>query len=286
MNWGNWIENGGDSKWKALRQAVHIVMLSISKCDSLKDHMMLKGGILMALCYDSSRFTRDIDLSQKERYKQGDEDRLLSELGSAIQETVNEFDYGLDCRIQSYELRPRSEKNPTFPTLNVKVGYAYYYDKRSHQRLIGGNASTVIEIDFSFNETTKSAEEVSISEGHTLLRYSVIDLVAEKFRALLQQEERNRYRRQDIHDLYYLLKKIPTEIDAIKPQIYQALIASSLSKQLVINKKSMNESSIRDRTKYEYNQLKLEVADKDLVDFDEAYDAVMQFYESFPWNDN
>jgi hypothetical protein len=66
--------------------------------------------------------TRDIDFSQIQRHNQGDEDALIGELNVALPEAVEEVDYGMDCRIQSTELKPPSESNPTFPTLNVKVG--------------------------------------------------------------------------------------------------------------------------------------------------------------------
>jgi predicted nucleotidyltransferase component of viral defense system len=284
IDWGKWIEDGGDAVHKPLRQAVHIVLLSISKGESLKSHMMLKGGMLMALCYDSSRYTRDIDFSQAQRYQHGDEDKLIGELDLALRETVEEMDYGLDCRIQSKELKPPSKKNPTFPTLNVKIGYAYKHDQSNHRRLLQGTAPTVVEIDFSFNETTQSVEEFSISEGHTLLRYSLIDLVAEKFRALLQQEERNRYRRQDIYDLFYLIRKIPSELEKINLEILQALKESALSKNLDISKDSMSDEKIRVRTKHEYDLLEPEISTGELPDFDVAYNGVMQFYKSLPWD--
>lgn len=284
INWNDWIENGGDPRWKPLRQAVHIVLLSISKCESLKDHMMLKGGILMALCYESSRFTRDIDFSQKEKYQQGDEAKLLKELSDALTLTVDDNEYGLDCRIQSFQLKPPSEKNPTFPTLNVKIGYAYNYETKTHQRLINGNSPNVLEIDFSFNETTKSAEEFSISEGQTLLRYSIIDLMAEKFRALLQQEKRNRYRGQDLYDLLFLIRRLPNQLQEIKSEILQALIASSKSKELNLTQHSMGEGKIREMTKHEYDLLDSAVEAGTLVKFDVAYEEVTDFYKSLPWN--
>jgi len=240
--------------------------------------------MLMALCYDSSRYTRDIDFSQAQKYQQGDEGKLVGELEQAMREVVEDMDYGLDCRIQSTELKPPSTKNPTFPTLNIRIGYAYKHEESSHRRLSRGNAPTVVEIDFSFNETTKSAEDFSISEGRTLLRYSLVDLVAEKFRALLQQEERKRYRRQDIYDLFYLIRKVPDELNGIKHEILQALIDSASSKQLAVGADSMSNESIRLRTKHEYDQLEAEVPTGELPEFDIAYEAVMGFYKSLPWD--
>jgi predicted nucleotidyltransferase component of viral defense system len=286
VDWKKWIEQGGEPEHKPLRQAMHIVLLSISKCEGIRKNMLLKGGILMALCYESSRYTRDIDFSQSQKYQEGDEDRLIEELNSAIRQTVEEVDYGLDCRIQSKELKPPSKKNPTFPTLNVKIGYAYKHDQRSHRRLLHGGVPTIVEIDFSFNETTKSAEEFSISEGNTLLRYSLIDLLAEKFRALLQQEERNRYRRQDVYDLFHLINKLPKQLDEIKPEILNALIESAASKNLEICDDSMSDENIRNRTQHEYEQLKQEVAKEILPEFTHAYGVVEDFYRSLPWPDD
>lgn len=283
INWERWIENGGEAQWKPLRLAVHITLLSISKCESLKSQMMLKGGILMALCYDSSRFTRDIDLSQTTKYQQGDENKLLAELASAIQDSVQEVDYGLDCRVQSSQLKPPSEKNPTFPVLEVKIAYAYNTDKRAHSRLLEGNCATVLEIDFSFNEITKSAEEFTISEGHKLLRYTIVDLVAEKFRALLQQEMRKRYRGQDLYDLLYLIRREPEQLNDLKPQILAALLESSKSKGLEVNSNSMAEGQIKNMTKQEYDLLESGVEEGSLEAFEVAYAKVAEFYQSLHW---
>ncbi|WP_221764706.1 nucleotidyl transferase AbiEii/AbiGii toxin family protein [Methyloradius palustris] len=283
INWEKWVKDGGDTKWQPLRQAIHIVLISVEKCDSLKNQMMLKGGILMALCYDSSRYTKDIDFSQTVKYEAGDEGKLLAELESAIQDTVQDMDYGLDCRIQSSELKPRNLLNPTFPVLNLKIGYAYNHDTRQHRRLLEGQVPTVVEIDFSFNETTKSVEEFQIAEGKTLLRYSLIDLVAEKFRALLQQEVRNRYRRQDLYDLHLLINQIPEQLNPLRSEILSALQESCKSKELEISQNSMNGEVIRTRTHEAYELLAAEVEEGTLVEFDLAYEKVMSFYKSLPW---
>ena len=283
INWGRWVENGGDAQWKPLRQAVHVVLLSIAKCDSLKEHMMLKGGILMALCYDSSRYTRDVDLSQTAKYEKGDEEKLLIELVDAIQASVQEVDYGLDCRVQSSQLKPPSEKNPTFPVLEVKIGYAYNLDRKNHARLLQNNSVNVLEIDFSFNEKTKAAEAFMIAEGQSLLRYSLTDLVAEKFRALLQQEIRKRYRGQDLYDLLFLIRGVSEQLEPLKQDILCALIESAESKNLILTNSSMSEGKIRIMTQHEYDALKDTITEGTLVKFDEAYEEVMAFYKSLPW---
>ncbi|MGB4811048.1 MAG: nucleotidyl transferase AbiEii/AbiGii toxin family protein [Methylophilaceae bacterium] len=283
INWEKWVGGGGDQKWMPLRQAVHTVLLAIANCESLKSHMMLKGGILMALCYDSTRYTRDIDLSQTSKYQTGDESKLLEELQAAIQDSVQELSYGLDCKVQSSQLKPPSEKNPTFPVLEVKIGYAYNDDKKNHPRLVAGTCTNVLEIDFSFNEKTKSAEEFEIAEGQSLLRYSLLDLVAEKFRALLQQEMRKRYRGQDLYDLLYLIRRVPNQLQSLKPEILDALLVSAQSKELMLTVSSMGEGEIRAMTQHDYDLLQDTVAAGSLEKFDIAYEEVRRFYTSLPW---
>ena len=283
INWEKWVESGGAPQWKPLRQAVHVVLLAIASCDSLKGDMMLKGGVLMALCYGSSRYTRDIDFSQEDKYQSGDEQRLISDLNEALIQSVQEVDYAIDCKVQSFELKPPSKENPTFPTLKVKIGYAYNYDKKMHQRLTAGQSPRILEVDFSFNETTKRAEDFYISETQKLLRYSIVDLVAEKFRALLQQEKRNRTREQDLYDLLLLIRQEKLPLAQLKAEIFDTLINSARSKQLELNKDSMDEGRIRDMTKTDYEKLRDMVAGGEVEKFDVAYGEVNDFYRSLPW---
>lgn len=142
-----------------------------------------------------------------------------------------------------------------------------------------------MEIDFSFNETTCSAEEFTISQGHTLQRYSVVALVAEKFRALLQQKGRNRYRGQDLYDLLLLIRQIPNQLCEIKPQILEALLESSRSRNLEPEQGSMDEIETIKMTSHEYDLLE-DTIEGALEEFDTAYAEVMRFYQSLPWGDN
>lgn len=285
FDWDTWVEHGGDKEDKPLRQAVHTAILAVSECNRLNKQMMLKGGILMALAYGSSRYTKDIDFSQIQKYEQGEEATLLDELSAALAHAVEEVGYGLDCRIQSSALRPPSNKNPTFPTLNVKVGYAYKHEVRNHRRLLEKNSASIVELDFSFNESTQAATTFDISAGHGLLAYSLTDLVAEKFRALLQQEERNRYRRQDVYDLHYLIETVSDKLAPQRSAILDTLRKSAASKHLEISRKSMGSENIIRRTAHEYGLLEAELPSGSLPEFHVAYETVRQFYESLPWDE-
>ena len=60
----------------------------------------------------------------------------------------------------------------------------------------------------SRSATTKSSRVgvIDLGDGLEIEASTLVDLVAEKFRAMIQQPIRNRYRRQDAYDLYCLLE--------------------------------------------------------------------------------
>ncbi|MCA3018872.1 MAG: nucleotidyl transferase AbiEii/AbiGii toxin family protein [Rhodocyclaceae bacterium] len=284
IDWTQWIKDGGAANRLPLRQAVHIVLIAASNCPSIRDTMMMKGGILMALSYSSTRYTKDIDFSTGDAYSTGAEARIVDEWRAALPEAVASVEYGVDCRIQSYELKPPSEKMPTFPTLKVKVGYARQTNRSAYQRLQNGNSPDVVEIDFSFNESTQAAVDFEIYSGGVLKRYSLTDLVAEKYRALLQQVTRDRNRRQDVYDLYLLISASRTTLDESRGEIREALLSSALSKGLKVDQNSMSDDGVRKRSMAEYDQLAREIQGA-LPPFEEAFAMVEEFYRSLEWGE-
>ena len=58
----NWIEESG-GKYRLMRQAVHIILKSISIEESLNEMMVMKGGTLLGVKHGSDRYTKDIDFS-------------------------------------------------------------------------------------------------------------------------------------------------------------------------------------------------------------------------------
>lgn len=242
--------------------------------------MSIKGGILLAIAYGSSRYTRDVDFSTPEQYSKFDQTAFVSEFTENLARAVEELSYGLDCRIQSIKVNP-PKPNATFPTLTVTIGYATK-NSREHQRLLTGQCPTVIALDYSFNETTAETEELEIRGGGIIQAYSLHDLVAEKYRAILQQEARNRIRRQDAYDLYRLFQRFPLNDARDRQRVLDSLRAKAASRNLIIDRNSIANPEIISRSKKEYNQLHLEI-DEELPPFDEVYATVRMFYENLPW---
>lgn len=203
----DWVEEASTTDNKEFRQAVHTILSAIASDSNLKANMILKGGILLAIRYKSHRFTRDIDFST-ERPSGGEitEDGVRKSLDSSLAQMVEELDYGLDCRVQSSNLQPK-DPNSTYPSIKMTVGYAYK-GTRQHKRLLSLRSPDIVSIDYSLNESTPNIEDLKLNLEEGILTYSLTDLIAEKYRSLLQQVSRNRSRRQDVYDLNLLLERL------------------------------------------------------------------------------
>ena len=90
---------------KAFRQAVHTILTAISGTPSLQETMIMKGGILLALAYESSRYTTDIDFSTGKTLSEFDAEEFIREFEGALMRSVEELDYGLGCLIPNPEIR-------------------------------------------------------------------------------------------------------------------------------------------------------------------------------------
>lgn len=86
------------------RQAVHIILQAIASSDYLQPRMIMKGGMLMGLRYQSSRFTEDIDFSTSLRYTDIDEAKFREELTESLQIASDELPYqGAVCCTEHYD---------------------------------------------------------------------------------------------------------------------------------------------------------------------------------------
>lgn len=274
-----WVDQSSD--YRSFRQAVHIILTAIAGTHHLQTNMIMKGGLLLALRYNSPRYTKDIDFSTATQRQEFDMALFRQQLEDSLVEAVESLDYGLDCRIQRCIQQPKSE-DATFPTIQVSIGYAYK-GSTSHKRLQTLQASDVIQIDYSLNEPVEETDFYELEEGMIIHTYSLVEMVSEKFRALLQQEARNRIRRQDIYDLYYVLSDHPLRNDAqTKARILDRLREKSRLRNLPVSQEAMSNPEIRRRSEAEYSKLSDEI-EGDLPPFADVYTMVEGFYRGLPW---
>jgi predicted nucleotidyltransferase component of viral defense system len=275
-----WVSKASPDK-KNFREAVHSILTAIGTSTALRTKMVMKGGMLMALRYESSRFTKDADFSTKSLYAEGDEQELLAQLDAQLALVNAETMYDTMCVIQSSELRPR-RSDSTFPTLGLKIGYAARSNERALQRLLAKQSPNVVEIDHSYNEAVLDVEVLRLTDGEQLQVYSLVNLMAEKFRSLLQQPSRNRNRRQDVYDLSLLLSEVDDWTQAEKLSLRECLVASAGSRDIHAQIDSMRHPEIKSMAAKGYEDMQDEV-DGPLPSFDEIYQAVQDFYEGLPW---
>lgn len=279
----DWVEDASTATNQAFRQAVHTILSAIASDRNLKANMILKGGILLAIRYKSHRFTKDIDFStERKRGAEITEEEIRKSLDSSLVQMVDELDYGLDCLVQSSKLEPSNDPKYTYPSIKMKVGYAYKGTPQ-HKRLLSLRSPDIISIDYSLNEATPNIEYLKLNLEDGILAYSLTDLIAEKYRSLLQQVSRNRSRRQDIYDLNLLIERLG-DIDSFeRRKILNSLIFKSKARGISPDINSFDDPELKSRAKKEYYTLEDEI-EGELPDFDELFQKVADFYRSLPWS--
>ena len=278
----DWVEESSTTSNKEFRQAVHTILSAIASDSDLKANMILKGGILLAIRYKSHRFTTDIDFStEKPRGGEITEDGVRKSLDSSLAQMVEELDYDLDCRVQSSKLQPRDVKS-TYPSIKMKVGYAYKGTPQ-HKRLLSLQSPNTISIDYSLNEATPNIEDLKLNLEEGILAYSLTDLIAEKYRSLLQQVSRNRNRRQDVYDINLLVERFGDIDDFERSKILNSLIIKSKAREISPDINSFEDPDLKSRAQKDYHTLKDEI-ESELPDFDDLFQKVSDFYRSLPWS--
>jgi hypothetical protein len=264
------------------RQVTEIVLAAIGLTPNLAQTLVLKGGALMALAFKSDRVTADVDFTATAYPK--DFDRLLTEeLNAQLPRAAIQLGYlDLVCRVQRVEKKPRPQnfENLTFPALLVRIGSAVRGTPQE-TRLNAGQASRVLDIEISFRDQVYHFQELNLTHAGVAVRaFTLHEIIAEKLRALLQQVGRDRYRRQDIYDIAFLLDENALNDDD-RAQIHATLIDKCASRNIKPDIASMSDPEVRRRAEADWATLALEVGD--LPDFNDRYAAVEQFYRDLPW---
>ncbi|MGU3594114.1 nucleotidyl transferase AbiEii/AbiGii toxin family protein, partial [Methylobacterium brachiatum] len=109
------------------------------------------------------------------------------------------------------------------------------------KRLLEGQSTNVLQVDLSFREPVLNTTEATLGKPDLFIRtYAFEDVVAEKFRALLQQPDRNRARRQDVFDLAWLARTVDQPVtDEMRAKILMALIEKSAARGITPSITSM-----------------------------------------------
>ena len=284
----DWVANSSDQD-SLFRQAVHLILLAISRDRGLSRKLVIKGGIAMSIIYSSDRFTTDIDLSALDNIQDLSKEDVEESLSRQLKAVVALSDYNIDLNIHSIKPSPKHIEKATFPAYKATIGYADSTNANAIKRLEDKNAPQTVSLDISFNEelAPEYTEAYKLDERHHVLVYSLEQLVAEKYRSLLQQVKRKRNRRQDIYDIYHLLNDETNNLqnESVKKTILERLIISSKNRDIeeYLNANALQDGEIRKRALEDFDTLKSEI--KVRIPAEKMYKAVQEYFESLPWNE-
>lgn len=275
-----WVAEETDPDRRSFRQAMHLILRAIATSKALSPFMIMKGGILLAIRYHSSRFTRDVDFSTSTPIQQVDVPLLLKNIEISLLPVSAENEYGLALALQSHKINPSNQPEVSFPTLQLKIAYAKRSAPREMKKFQLKQAPHIIQIDYSFNEWVSETESQPV-DGGILNMYAYHDLIAEKLRSTLQQPIRERARFQDIYDLFLLVNgTTPTTDD--KQKILDKLHSASLDRDVPLHKLGMRQPEVIEYSQHEYSTIAPLINDP--PKFGTAYRVVREFYESLPWS--
>lgn len=265
------------------RQAIEIFLSTLGQLKLYKNHMFLKGGILMAVAYESPRNTGDVDLSTTVDPEEGIAENLKGELNTEFPVVCADIGYpNMLCAVQSFKYYPKGERFPKNqgPAIKMKIGYALRASPQE-KNFLKGCSPTTLEVDISFKEPIGAIQVLNFKEtGKRVKAYSLLSLMAEKFRALLQQEKRNRYRRQDVYDLYSLTIRFPLDEEE-KTKLLAILKEKCTARGVIANCSSLEQEPIVERAKADWDTMELEIGE--IPDFDICFQRVNTLYKSLPW---
>lgn len=277
-----WIESESDPSRRRLRMAMQLVLRAIAQSEALAPQMIMKGGVLLAIRYRSTRFTRDIDFSTQRRINDVQIPALLQLVEQALAPVSADNEHGLALRLQSYEIKPPNKPGVNFPTLNMRIAYADRGNQNAMKRLQNKAMANVVQVDYSFNEWASDVEQEAL-DGGALRMYPFHDLVAEKLRSVLQQPIRDRERYQDIYDLYLLLHSV-AEISADdRASILAKLHESARDRGVSLHREALRDPELIERSERQYATVLPGLVAGQVPPFEQSYGAVRQFFEALPW---
>lgn len=264
------------------RQVTEIVLAAIGVAPNLKKALVLKGGAVMALAFKSERVTGDVDFSA-DADPEAFAELVVEELNTLLPSTAINLGYvDLLCRVQSVKKMPKAKNfgEHDFPALLVRIGSAIR-GSGEEKRLDAGQATRVLDMEISFRDQVYAFQELCLTDARVAVRaFTLHELIAEKFRALLQQPIRNRYRRQDVYDIAFLIETNPLGDDD-RAKILATFVEKCRTRGIVPNAVSIDDPEIVKRAQADWDTLRLELSD--LPPFEERFAIVRELYASLPW---
>lgn len=290
VNIDEWIDKAkADPATYMERQATEVFLVALGMTHPYAHEIFLKGGVLMGVVYNSPRQTGDIDFTAISEPDPAIAGKLKDALDAVLPRSAAKLGYpDLMCAVQSCKFYPSEKMFPkaTGPALKLSIGYARRGSPQERHFAMG-KSTNILEVDISFKEPVQAIQIIRLGDGESeIAAYSLHDLIAEKIRALLQQEKRDRNRRQDIYDIASLLRIFTFDAQE-KAELLTLLREKCMARAHncpTPEPDTLSLPTTRDRARKEWDTLALEIGE--VPDFDECFAIVDAFYRSLPWDNS
>jgi len=263
------------------RYSGYAVLACFSTSKLLSQSLAFKGGNALRFVYGNPRSTTDLDFSVCSTDILDSDEFLGGLINDAFRIAHQRF--GMKMRCQSIKRNPKTLEH-TFQTYQIGVGYQFIGD-RGYADFGKAPSNTSISIEISFND--KVCDTIQFrplkSSPSTITVCSLMDIVAEKLRSLLQQPIRNRNRHQDVFDLARIFRVHRNELDLEKVYFYFSLKCQARS--IVPTRRAFDET-IRELAFAHYDRRIKEQAGDQYIPFQDAWTSVLELVNLLPEKDS
>lgn len=249
------------------------VLEAIASSRPLREELFFKGGNALNFVWCPNRSTSDLDFSCRD--EPFSMERLRELLDTGLHAASRRL--GTLYAIQRFDRQPPGP-DKTRVTYEISAGYALPDDQNNRKRMQAGLYSkSTVKLEISINEVVCDFSPKPLPSGHSVQVCTLEDIVAEKYRALLQQIQRDRHRPQDVLDIAVILRSG----DTLRPDyIAQFLQAKAAARDIPVHAAALDHPEIRQRASAGYSVL--ENTAQLFIPFDEAFALVLDFYHRLP----
>jgi predicted nucleotidyltransferase component of viral defense system len=229
---------------------------------------VFKGGNALDFIWQPNRSTKDLDFSSIN--SDLSEEEIRKSITLSLQRAGRET--GIAFRLQRFRQNPPGP-NRTFITYDITIGYALPDDESSRKKIERGDSvALVVPLEISINEIVCEVTTIDLKGIHSLQVSTLEDIVAEKLRALLQQQFRKRSRCQDMLDIAVILRNHELNEAAVAEYLQRKAVARDVQVSLA----AFQHEELRNRAQIGYDELEGKTREL-FIPFEEAYQKVMSF---------
>jgi predicted nucleotidyltransferase component of viral defense system len=255
-------------------RATLAVLKAVSQSPLLLDGYVLKGGFTLFHVFGSPRRSYDLDFTALKPFDRAvtpGKNELLHAFCSVLEEEMDVAgpEYGF-ATMRVHWRRFSTE----LPALLARIGYSEGADQREEDFV--QYVETQITLSESICETTRTA-----IRGIPVHVPVLEDILADKLKALLQQELRDVHRTRDLYDLWYFAAQSGCVVNRKKVRNYLLAKCADWVDLQPLTAARFRAPSVRDYARVDYDAIPEHLIEPEaFIPFEEAFDTVIGFVDT------